>query len=79
MVGRDRLLDAVRVAATDRNGFADPEDVATELGIGLFQVTELVRRYQDDFEVEFDSARQAQIAIMMWPNEETPVGETGVS
>jgi hypothetical protein len=50
-VERDRFLDAVRwVAATDRNGFADPEDVATELGIGLFQVTELVRRCQDDFE-----------------------------
>ena len=26
-----------------------PEDRATELGIGLYEVTELVRRYQDSF------------------------------
>jgi hypothetical protein len=48
---KDRFLDAVRrLAAKDRNGFADPEDVATELGIGLYEVTELVRRYQDSLE-----------------------------
>ena len=39
-----------RVAAKDPDGFAEPEDVAIELGIGLRQVTELVRRYQDYFE-----------------------------
>jgi hypothetical protein len=51
MIGRHHFLDAVRrVAATDRDGLADPDDVATELGIGLFEVTELVRRYQADFE-----------------------------
>jgi hypothetical protein len=37
-------------AAKDRNGFADPEEVAIELGIGLREVTELVRRYQGYFE-----------------------------
>jgi hypothetical protein len=37
-----------RVAAKDRNGFADPEEVAIELGIGLGEV--LVRRYQGYFE-----------------------------
>jgi hypothetical protein len=45
MIGsdRDQFLDAVRrVAAKDRNGFADPEEVAIELGIGLGEVTELV-------------------------------------
>jgi hypothetical protein len=48
---RDQFLDMVRrVAAKDPDGFAEPEDVAIELGIGLRQVTELVRRYQDDFE-----------------------------
>ncbi|HEX4202005.1 MAG TPA: hypothetical protein VHY59_10840 [Chthoniobacterales bacterium] len=48
---RDRFLDAARrLAAKDRNGLADPEDVATELGIGLFEVTELVRRYQEAFD-----------------------------
>jgi hypothetical protein len=55
MVGseRDRLLDAVRrVAAQDGYGLADPDDVASELGIGLWEVTELVRRYQDDFDWE---------------------------
>ena len=41
---KDRFLDAVRcVAAKDRDGPADPEDVVTELGIGLYEVTELVR------------------------------------
>jgi len=41
--GRDRFLDAARgLAAKDRNGLADPEDMATELGIGLYEVTELV-------------------------------------
>jgi hypothetical protein len=35
---RDRFLDAVRsLAARDRNGLADPEDLATELGIGLLR------------------------------------------
>ena len=29
--------------------------------------------------MELDSDRKTQIAIMIWPNEETPVGETGVS
>jgi hypothetical protein len=48
---RDRFLDAARrLAAKDRNGLADPEDVATELGIGLHEVTELVRRYQESFD-----------------------------
>ena len=28
----------------------DPEDMATELGIGLYKITELVRRYQDSLE-----------------------------
>ena len=33
---KDRFLDAVRrLAGKDRNGFADPEDVAMELWIGL--------------------------------------------
>jgi hypothetical protein len=33
---RDQFLDAVRrVAAKDRDGFAEPDDVAIELGIGL--------------------------------------------
>jgi hypothetical protein len=31
--------------AKDREGFAEPDEVAIELGIGLRQVTELVRRY----------------------------------
>ena len=36
---KDRFLDAVRrVAAEDRDGLADPEDVATELGIELSEV-----------------------------------------
>jgi hypothetical protein len=48
---RDRFLDAARrVAAKDRNRLADPEDVAAELGIGLCEVTELVRRYQEAFD-----------------------------
>jgi hypothetical protein len=48
---RDRFLDAARrLAAKDRNGLADPEDMALELGIGLFEVTELVRRYQELFD-----------------------------
>jgi hypothetical protein len=39
LTDRDRLLDAARrLAAKDRNAFADPEDVAAELGIGLFEV-----------------------------------------
>jgi hypothetical protein len=53
MIGsdRDQFLDAVRrVPAKDHDGFAEPDDVAIELGIGLRQVTELVRRYQDYFE-----------------------------
>ena len=46
---RDHFLYAARrLAAKDRNGLADPEDIAIELGIGL--VTELVRRYQDSFD-----------------------------
>jgi hypothetical protein len=49
--GRDRFLDSARrLAAKDRNGLADPEDMATVLGIGLYEVAELVRRYQDSFE-----------------------------
>ena len=48
---RDHFLDAARrLAAKDRNGLADPEDIAIELGIGLYEVTELVRRYQDSFD-----------------------------
>jgi hypothetical protein len=53
MIGtdRDQFLYAVRrLAAKDRDGFAEPDDVAIEFGIGLHKVTELVRRYQDDFE-----------------------------
>ena len=54
LTDRDQFIEAVRrVAARDRNGFADPDDVATELGIGLFEVTELVRRYPGDFEWDF--------------------------
>ena len=47
---KDRFLDAVRRAAEDRDGLADPEDVATELGIELSEVTELVRRYPESFD-----------------------------
>jgi hypothetical protein len=48
---RDRFLDAARrLAAKDRNGLADPDDLAVELGIGLYEVTELVRRYQESFD-----------------------------
>jgi hypothetical protein len=48
---RDRFLDEVhRLAAKNRSGFADPDDVATELGIGLYEVTDLVRRHQAFFE-----------------------------
>ena len=47
---RDHFVYAARrLAAKDRNGLADPEDIAIELGIGLYEVTELVRRYQDSF------------------------------
>ena len=50
---RDHFLDAARrLAAKDRNGLADPEDIAIELGSGLYEVTELVRRYQDSFPSE---------------------------
>ncbi|SRR5260370_27011238 len=31
---------ARRLAAKDRNGLADPEDIAIELGSGLYEVTE---------------------------------------
>jgi hypothetical protein len=35
---RDRFLDAARrLAAADGNGLADPEGLATELGIGLHE------------------------------------------
>jgi hypothetical protein len=34
----------------DRSGFADPDEVAVELGIGTGEVTELVRQYQGYFE-----------------------------
>ena len=35
---KDHFLDAARrLAAKDRNGLADPEDIAIELGIGLYQ------------------------------------------
>ena len=47
MIEPDRdhfLYAACRLAAKDRNGLADPEDIAIELGIGLYEVTELVRR-----------------------------------
>jgi hypothetical protein len=40
---KDQFLDAARrLAAKDRKGLADPEDMAIELGIGLYEVTELV-------------------------------------
>ena len=40
---RDHFLHAARrLAAKDRYGLADPEDIGIELGIGLHQVTELV-------------------------------------
>ena len=40
---RDHFLYAARrLAAKDRNGLADPEDIAIELRIGLYQVIELV-------------------------------------
>ena len=40
---RDHFLDAVRrLAAKDRNGLADAEDIAIELRIWLYQVIELV-------------------------------------
>ena len=39
---RDHFLDATRrLAAKDSNGLADPEDIAIELGIGLYEVTRL--------------------------------------
>jgi hypothetical protein len=48
---KDRFLDAVRrVASKDRDGLADPKDVATELGIELSEVTEVVRRHQESFD-----------------------------
>ncbi len=48
---RDHFLYAARrLAAKNRNGLADPEEIAIELGIGLYEVTELVRRYQDSFD-----------------------------
>jgi hypothetical protein len=53
MIGpdRDQFLDAVRqVAAKDRNGLADPDEVAIELGIVTSEATDLVRRYQEYFE-----------------------------
>jgi hypothetical protein len=50
LIKKNGFLDAVRrLAAKDRDGLADPEDVAAELGIGLYEVTELVRRYQESF------------------------------
>jgi hypothetical protein len=59
---RDRFLDAVRrLAAKDRNGFADPEDLATELGICLFKVTKLVRPYQHNF--EWDSVPLGKVKL----------------
>jgi hypothetical protein len=51
LIDPGQFLDAVRrLAAKDRNGLADPEDMATELGIGSYEVTELVRRYQEAFD-----------------------------
>jgi hypothetical protein len=48
---KDRLLDAVRrLAAKDPLRLAAPEDLATKLAIGLFDVTELIRRYQEWFD-----------------------------
>jgi hypothetical protein len=62
LTDRDQFIEAVRrVVARDRNGFADPDDVATELGIGLFEVTKLVRRYPG---VGFRSDRKTQAALM---------------
>jgi hypothetical protein len=48
-----------------RNGFADPEEVAIELGIGLGEVAELVRRHQGYF-----ATRSASRTT-------TPSGESG--
>ena len=54
MTDRDQFIEAVRrVVARNRNQIADPDDVATELGMGLFEITELVRRYPGDFEWDF--------------------------
>jgi hypothetical protein len=48
---RVSLLDAVcGLAAKHLDGLADPEDLATELGVGLYEVTELIRRYQEAFD-----------------------------
>jgi len=44
-----------------------PEDTATELRIGLYKVTELVRRYQDSFEwafVPWKAAAPLRLAIL---------------
>ena len=57
------LVGVVRAAESlEKRGFGfsirglkahAPEDTATELRIGLYKVTELVRRYQDSFEWAF--------------------------
>ena len=53
---RDHFLYAARrLAAKDRNGLADPEDIAIELGIGPYEVIELVRRYLDSIGLPFPS------------------------
>jgi hypothetical protein len=48
------------------NGLADPEDVTTELGIGLSEVTELVRRFRNRligllFRIAADRERQSGV------------------
>ena len=51
MVGRDEFFAAVRrVAAKDPLGFADPDEVASELGISAGEVTTLIRRYHTHFQ-----------------------------
>jgi hypothetical protein len=47
LIDKDCFLDAARrLASKDRNGLADPEDMAVERGIRLYEVTELVRRFR---------------------------------
>jgi hypothetical protein len=47
---RDHFLYAARRLAAKSQWACRPGDIAIELGIGLHQVTELVRRYQDAFD-----------------------------
>jgi hypothetical protein len=80
VIHRDRFLDAARrLAAEGRNGVADPEDMATELGIGLYEVTQLVRQYRNSFHLASVPVGKLR-ALSRLPiakNEETPVGKPG--